>query len=66
MSGFGIATSLKGGCYMEETMVMTKKEVERIKILSQFIEGKISQVLAAKKLGISDRQTLIVSNKNER
>jgi transposase len=41
---------------MEETIAMTKKELERIKILSQVMDGKISQVLAAKKLGLSDRQ----------
>ena len=41
---------------MEETLAMTKKELDRIKVLSQVIESKSSQVLAAKKLGISDRQ----------
>lgn len=41
---------------MEETVEMSRKELERIKILSQVREGKMTQVLAAKLLNISDRQ----------
>jgi hypothetical protein len=41
---------------MEETVNMTKKEIERLKTLSLVLEGKISQVLAGKKLNLSDRQ----------
>ncbi len=41
---------------MEEILEMTKKELERIKILSQLREKRITQVTAAKILKISDRQ----------
>ena len=41
---------------MEETVEMSQKELERIKTLFLVKEGKISQVLAGKKLKISDRQ----------
>jgi hypothetical protein len=41
---------------MEEILEMTKKELERIKVLSQVREKKITQVTAAKILKISDRQ----------
>jgi hypothetical protein len=52
---------------MEETIAMTKKELERIKVLSQVIEGKTTQVLASKKLGITDRQLrrLLLNFKNK-
>jgi transposase len=35
---------------------MSSKELERIKILSWVIDGELSQILAGKKLGVSDRQ----------
>jgi len=41
---------------MEETFTMSIKELERIKVLAQVIDKKISQVTAAKKLKICDRQ----------
>ena len=41
---------------MEETFLMTKKEIERLKVLTQVIDCKLSQVIAAKKLGLSERQ----------
>lgn len=41
---------------MCEVLEMSLKELERIKILNRAIEGKITQVLAAKQLKISDRQ----------
>lgn len=41
---------------MEETVEMSIKELERIKVLSQVREGKMTQALAAKSLNISDRQ----------
>ena len=37
---------------MEETFTMSIKELERIKVLAQVIDKKISQVTAAKKLKI--------------
>lgn len=41
---------------MEETFTMSTKELERIKVLAQVIDKKISQATAAKKLKICDRQ----------
>lgn len=41
---------------MQEILEMTQKELERVKILTQVKERKISQVLAAKILKVSDRQ----------
>lgn len=41
---------------MEEFVEMSIKELERIKVLSQVREGKMTQVLAARLLNISDRQ----------
>lgn len=41
---------------MEEILEMTKKELERAKVLSQVREKKITQMTAAKILRISDRQ----------
>jgi hypothetical protein len=41
---------------MEELLEMTKKELERIKILSQLKGKKITQITATKILKISDRQ----------
>jgi hypothetical protein len=35
---------------------MSNNEIERIKILSEVIEDKITQITAAKKLKLSDRQ----------
>jgi transposase InsO family protein len=51
---------------MEEVLVMSNDEIERIKILSEVIEGKITQITAAKKLKLSDRQIrrLITKFKN--
>lgn len=41
---------------MEEILGMSNKEIERLKVLSDVIEGKITQVVASKKLKLSDRQ----------
>jgi molybdenum-dependent DNA-binding transcriptional regulator ModE len=41
---------------MSEVLEMSIKELERIKILNRAVEGKITQILAAKQLKISDRQ----------
>lgn len=41
---------------MEETVGMTQKEIERIKVLAQVREGHLTQISAAKRLGISERQ----------
>lgn len=41
---------------MKETLEMTKKELERVKIMSQVIRGELSQELAGRMLGISGRQ----------
>jgi hypothetical protein len=40
---------------MEEVFEMSRKELTRFKILSQVQEGKLTQVLAAKQLNISER-----------
>jgi DNA-binding Lrp family transcriptional regulator len=52
---------------MEETFLMTRKEIKRLKILTQGIESKLSQVVAAKKLGLSERQVrrLLVKIKSQ-
>jgi transposase len=44
---------------------MSKKEVERIKILSRVVGGDLSQILASKQLGISDRQVRNLLKKQE-
>lgn len=41
---------------MEEILGMSNKEIERLKVLSEVIEGKITQNIASKKLKISERQ----------
>ncbi len=41
---------------MEEILEMSRKELERIRILAQVVEGKITQLTAAKILKLSDRQ----------
>ncbi len=41
---------------MEEILEMSRKELERIKSLAQVIDGKITQLTAAKILKLSDRQ----------
>ncbi len=41
---------------MEEILEMSRKELERIKILAQVMDGKITQLTGAKILKLSDRQ----------
>jgi len=41
---------------MEGTFTMSIKELERVKVLAQVIDKKISQTTAAKKIKVSDRQ----------
>ena len=41
---------------MEEIFGMSNKEIDRLRVLYEVIEGKITQVIAGKKLKLSDRQ----------
>jgi len=41
---------------MEEVFSMTNKEIDRIPVIAEVIEGNVNQVCAAKKLKVSERQ----------
>ena len=53
---------------MEEVVAITHKEIERTRVLSDLNERKITQLIAAKKLRLSERQIrrLLVQLKNQR
>ena len=40
---------------MEEVLAMSKKDIERLKVLLLVTEKKLSQITAAKRLNICDR-----------
>ena len=47
----------------KETITMSKKEIDRLRILHRIIDNQMSQVYGAKLLGISDRQVRNLLNK---
>jgi hypothetical protein len=51
---------------MEELLEMSKAELERVKILNEVLEGRLTQVVAAKRLKISDRQVRNLLNRMRR
>jgi hypothetical protein len=47
----------KGGSFMTEGVIMTKRELDRVQVFSLVKERKLSQVAAARRINLSLRQT---------